>query len=280
MFGQLVSQRESISETLARADDRKLLIERQLSTIGATLDIPPQDTGNESSRNAPSPLQAQLQTAQNELLRLKGIYTLNHIEIRKVSEQIKQLQDQLMVDEKEKENKEKEKEIETTEESPIINPEIENLKNQLLVTNKEIERLKTEKARINEQITVYEKRLEESPHVELQLAALMRDYGNTKDLYEDLLQKKFEAEQAENLEKRQQGEQFRILDPAVLPRIPFKPNPKKILFLGIFAGLGIGFGLAFMAEMLDKSVKSVKDAEKYLKVPVLAAIPLDKKQKA
>ena len=124
----------------------------------------------------------------------------------------------------------------------------------------------------------YEKRIEEAPRIALQLAALTRDYENTKFFYEQVLAKKLSAEQAENLEKRQQGEQFRILDPASLPKIPYKPDPKKVLAFGLLLALGAGFGFTYLAEMVDKSFRNEKEAEEYLEVPVLGAIPLLKKE--
>lgn len=262
MLGQLAEQRQMISQSIARAEDKRLLIQQQLAGTGQFL-----DDGNATS------LQAQLQAAKNRLFALKSTYTDNHIEVRKVQAQIRQLEDRLK-------SVGEEVQDEVPEGSQTIGPMALDLKNQLMVINKEIERLKKEEARINQQIALYQKRLEEAPRVELQLQKLTRDYNNTRGFYEDLLRKKMQAEQAENLERRQQGEQFKILDPASLPRIPYKPNPKKVFPIGILLGLGAGCGLAFLAEMLDKSFRNVKEVEEYLGVPVLAAIPLIKKQKA
>ena len=57
-------------------------------------------------------------------------------------------------------------------------------------------------------------------------------------------------------------------------------NMENLSAIGIFFGFFMGCCLAFLAEKLDTSFKNVKEAEKYLGVPILAAIPLKKEQKA
>jgi len=57
------------------------------------------------------------------------------------------------------------------------------------------------------------------------------------------MRKSQEAQQAENLERRQKGEQFKIIDPARVPGKPVSPDIPKILLLVIVLGMGSGFGL-------------------------------------
>ncbi len=78
---------------------------------------------------------------------------------------------------------------------------------------------------------------------------------------------------AENLEQKQQGEQFKMLDPADLPVNPIKPDRNKILLMGGVIGLVVGFGLAWFRETLDQSFHTVSDLEDSLGIPVLASIP-------
>ncbi|MGA1825632.1 MAG: GumC family protein, partial [bacterium] len=244
---------------IIKAEEKKILAQQQFSEVSQLI-----------NNEIETPIQAQLDATKKELLLLKSTYTDNHIEVRKLNAKIKQLEDQVISSRKEIQDK-----ISEDTEGSIA----QSVNEQLTGINNEIERLIKEESKINQQIAIYEKRLEEIPHVELQLSALSRDYDNTKTFYERLLNKKLEAEQAENLERRQQGEQFKILDPASLPKLPFKPNPKKVFPVGFLLGLCIGCGLVFLVEILDKSFKNEKDAEDYLGVPVLAVIPLVKREK-
>lgn len=137
----------------------------------------------------------------------------------------------------------------------------------------ELNTLKEREIGLQRQIQLYEKRVENVPAREQELAVLERDSENTKKNYESLLDKKLNAKISENLEKRQKGEQFRILDPANLPEKPFKPVPMRIGLLGIAGGLGIGVALAFIREKLDSSIRKPEEVERITSVPVLASIP-------
>jgi capsular exopolysaccharide synthesis family protein len=115
--------------------------------------------------------------------------------------------------------------------------------------------------------------VERTPVREQELNILIRDYDNMQKNYQSLLDKRLSARLAENLEKRQKGEQFRILDPANLPVSPESPNRLLILFAGLGLGSGLGVGAAYAMEMLRPAFRREEEAEKYLGIPVLAGIP-------
>ena len=81
------------------------------------------------------------------------------------------------------------------------------------------------------------------------------------------------SQMAEQLERDQQGEQFRVLDPANLPDKPSFPNRPMFALGGLGGGLALGLGLAFLMEMKDSSFKNERDVEVALQLPVLAMIP-------
>ena len=82
-----------------------------------------------------------------------------------------------------------------------------------------------------------------------------------------------EAEIAVSMEKKQQGEQFRIVDPAKTPIRPVEPDMRKIMMLTLVLGLGIGCGLAFLVETMDTSYKTPEEIETELQLPVLVSMP-------
>jgi polysaccharide chain length determinant protein (PEP-CTERM system associated) len=124
------------------------------------------------------------------------------------------------------------------------------------------------------QIHVYQRRVEDTPKREQEYLSLRRDYENIKATYDSLLNRQLEAEISVNMEKKQKGEQFRILDPARLPEKPISPDMKKLFLLSLAAGLGIGGGLVFLLEYLNTSFRRPEDVESYLGLSVLATLPL------
>jgi len=117
-------------------------------------------------------------------------------------------------------------------------------------------------------------RVQAAPALEAQLTELMRDYTTFQDGYTSLLRKSEDSKIAVNLERRQIGEQFRILDGARLPERPISPNRGRINLLGILAGLGVGIGLVALLEYRDSSFKTDDDIVSTLALPVLAVIPI------
>jgi uncharacterized protein involved in exopolysaccharide biosynthesis len=142
-----------------------------------------------------------------------------------------------------------------------------------MMTDMAIKRLEEEERNMAAQMGKYRARIEQTPEREQDMASLMREHNSTKESYERLLKKSQDAQQAENLEKRQKGEQFRVIDPARVPEKPFSPDVPKILLISLLAGLGCGVGLAFIREQMDRSFHDAGDVEIALGLKVLATIP-------
>ncbi len=143
----------------------------------------------------------------------------------------------------------------------------------MAATDRELEKLRKQKEKIEKELEVYRTRVENGPKVEQMLVDLKRGYDEIERSYRSLLDKKFKAKLAENLEVSQQGEQFTILDHAQLPDKPFKPRTRRILMLGLLLALGGGVGLGICVEYLDRCFFSTKDVEVNLGIQVLASIP-------
>ena len=88
-----------------------------------------------------------------------------------------------------------------------------------------------------------------------------------------MLKEKYESLQI--LEAMQNGG-FTISQPASAPTAAFSPQIVRNAILGLFVGLVIGFGLAFLLDYLDKRVKDERTLEKIFGAPVLARIPVIK----
>jgi polysaccharide chain length determinant protein (PEP-CTERM system associated) len=126
---------------------------------------------------------------------------------------------------------------------------------------------------INQQIRDYRLRIERTPQREEQLLSLKRDYDNIKKAYESLLTRKVEADMAVSMQKKNKGEQFRVVDYAKLPEKPVSPNMKMLFGLCTAAGLGIGGAFIFMREFFDTSVRKPEAFQDRLALPVLMVMP-------
>src|SRR4029450_2515162 len=94
------------------------------------------------------------------------------------------------------------------------------------------------------------------PAPESALAELTRDYSTLQTLYQTLLAKQEESKIAANLERRQVGAQFKLLDPARVPERPFSPRRWLITLVGVATGLSLGFALVGLVEHRDRTFKT------------------------
>lgn len=156
---------------------------------------------------------------------------------------------------------------------PRFPPVYEKLRADLLKAEADIARLTAQNDEIQKQVALYQARIAATPARQLELQQLSEDYDNIKKVHQNLIDKKLQADLSENLERKQKGEQFQILDPANLPVKPFSPNRLRLVALGGVAGLALGLGLVLLFDLLDLSVKTRQELAAVAGLPVLGAIP-------
>jgi uncharacterized protein involved in exopolysaccharide biosynthesis len=205
---------------------------------------------------------------KSELSALQARYTEKHPNVIRLKEKIAELEA------KEKEIKPEEKMRSEDVKEIISATETEKkLLEQLRELDIQLKDFENEAANLRSEMNRYQIRVEETPKREQELMVLKRDYDNIRETYNSLLTRKLEAELAVSMEKKQKGEQFRILDPAKPPERPFKPDIRRVFLMSIGLGLALGFGLAYFRETLDTSFRAPNEIENLLQIPVLASIP-------
>jgi protein tyrosine kinase modulator len=147
------------------------------------------------------------------------------------------------------------------------------LRRQILESQQEIQMAAVDIENLKKRIADYQRRVEDTPKREQELLGLRRDYQNIQGSYDSLLKRKLEADIAVNMERKQKGEQFRIVDPAQLPQRPVEPNMKKLFMKIVVGGLGLGGGIAFLLEYLNTSFRKPDEIESLYELPVLTSIP-------
>jgi capsular exopolysaccharide synthesis family protein len=103
----------------------------------------------------------------------------------------------------------------------------------------------------------------------IEYGVLLREVEKNRELYENLLKKMKET----SVETELGTTNISVIDPAEVPRVPFKPRKTQNVGLSIIVGLFCAVGLAFFLEYLDNTVKTPEDIEKYMETPCIALIP-------
>lgn len=103
----------------------------------------------------------------------------------------------------------------------------------------------------------------------VQYHILQHDAEANKQLYDGLLQKLKEAGITAGL----RSSNIRVVDPALVPASPARPQKARNILLGFLVGLVGGIGLAIFREYLDNTVKSPDDIESLTGLPSLAVVP-------
>jgi len=123
--------------------------------------------------------------------------------------------------------------------------------------------------RLREQIQEVQEQLKTLPSAELEFARLNRDVETHEKLY-TMLRSRFEESRIAEASQTSKAE---IINPAVEPKTPIKPNKKFALVVGSVIGIMASLILAFLSESLDTSIGTIEDVENTLKIPVLAVVP-------
>jgi len=260
----LNSQLDSNTQTLNRAQQDKAYSESILAQQLAAWKT------SQASTN-PETLQKQLSDLQSALLQLKAKYTDDHPDVIKTKADISEVRKKLA--EINKATTDAPEDASTDKGSAIEPAEIRQLRLQIHQYGELIAGATRDQKRLQQEIETYQGRISLSPAVEEQYKQLTRDYDNAQKNYQDLLAKKSMADLTVRMNTQAQGERMFALNTADLPESPSFPN--RLLFAagGLGAGLALGIGLALWFEIKDNSIRTERDAEAVLELPILIAIP-------
>lgn len=161
----------------------------------------------------------------------------------------------------------------------LTNPNYLNIMTQLNILKLEISRLEQEKKKIKSDIDVYQKRIKGAPLIEKDYANLNRDYQHASQRYNETVSRLAQAKAAQALEETQRSERFTILEPALRPSKPFKPDRRAIIMVAFVLACGAGAGFAGIRESLDNSIKTQEQLVALSGLPVLSILPLVKTEK-
>ena len=255
LLGQLQATLQVTGDALDRAQSQKVYEESLLAAL----------TAREAAPLTPR-AQSELDARIEELKRAQAKYTSLHPDVIELQEEVKELQQRVSPPDQVATN--------APPAAPSKDLAPDQMRSQLAALDQEIKHRTLQEAEIEKRAKQIQARLEALPAVDQQMAEVNRDYEISKMQYASLLEKKNASAMAAAMEGRAQGEQFRVIDPANYPEKPFKPNVALLSLLGVLGGILCGCALGLFVEFQDRSIRSAQDANFYLAMPALAALPL------
>ena len=272
MLGTLSTQLESANQDLARREQDRALLQSMLSQATNTPAI--SSTSPAASVSVPNPAleteQLELQTLQGQEADLLLHYTSDYPEVISVRRKIAELRRKMT-------QQASAPAAAHTPGAPVVvreSPAVQQMRAQLRGAELGIEEKRKEQAQIQGMMRGYQAKLEASPAVEQQYKLLTRDHETAQAFYDDLQKKMNTAAMSTDLEKRQEGEHFQLMDAANLPDAPFSPKRPVFAVTGAGFGLALGVIIAGLLEYRDTSLRTERDIWAFTNLPTLGMIPV------
>jgi polysaccharide biosynthesis transport protein len=265
---RLQLQKTGNVEALDRNRTMQLNLERLLSDTPPTL---PRNTASISSNLAApapeNPLVVSYRKKEQEYKELLAKYPEKFPSLQRLKEELDKMKKEIPPEDF----------IAVEQPAPVAanvpNPSYQKIEAQLREIKTEIEIREREKKAIDTEMALYNKRVQATPGIEQEMAAIVRANSDLMKQHEDLKKNLSEAKLAESLESRQKGGQFIIVDPANLPIEPVTPSRKQFWLVGCIISLVIGLAAAFVTGFLDQKVWTQAEVERFIEAPVLVEIP-------
>jgi polysaccharide chain length determinant protein (PEP-CTERM system associated) len=261
MLNTLGTQLDATTQSLTRLENDKTLVESMLAQESRQTPAAP------GMRSTPQADTLELQRLQDKEADLKTRYTPDYPDVVAVQRQIDDLKKQMAA-------APAASAAATPAPTRYDSPGTMQLRAQLTAMTQSITQKKQQQGELQAQIRQYQSKIQSTPLVEAKMKDLTRDHAQAQDFYDSLLAKMNQSQMATDLERRQEGENFKIMDDANLPDAP--TFPKRGMFAAGGFVLGLGLGVLFIAflEYKDKSLRTERDVWTFTKLPTLATIAL------
>jgi polysaccharide biosynthesis transport protein len=230
-----------------------------------------QSMGTEGLEGAPPSVDAQLEAARAALAQLRAKYTDDHPDIKTLKDNIARLE-KLKKDMGAEAKENLESNSATPAQVAAMTP-LMQVQSELKSNKQEIQNIEAKLQQLQATAQQYQQRLAETPAVDAEMTDIMRDFDSTKKAYDDLMQKRGGSQLATNLERQQQGAQFRIIDPPSLPDKPSFPDRFKFSLSGLAVGIILAVFFGAGMEFIDDRIRTEQDLVEAVALPVLVEIP-------
>jgi len=272
----LQMQLQNTIAALSRANEQRVFLQSLLTQYQGAA----RGAGGSLSSSAVSPIetvQIELARLQSQRATLLASYSAQYPDVKRVDAEIARTQALLAQLEAGKSTSASAKTAPAAAASTSFtatDSTIAQLSSQLKENQLEIVNDSAQQKQIEGQVAEYQHRLNLTPVTEEELTDLLREYDLAKKNYDELYAKRTQSALATDLQKNQQGQQFRLIEPPNLPTKPFSPKRLRIALGGFAGGIFLGVALALFIDTLDTSFHSEKDLHAKFALPLVMALPL------
>jgi polysaccharide biosynthesis transport protein len=272
----LQSQLQATQHAVEAAEQQKLYLQSLLQQYQSV-----QDSLNngDSPATPPEALENELKVLRVQLADAQSKYTDSYPDvvalkgnIAKTEKLKKQIEDEIVAKQQADKGTEEPEPRKASIRAGTLSPMMQ-IQSQLKSNQLEIENLHKQEAKIQSEMTLYQARLNGTPQTEQELTDISRGYEESQANYNSLLQKQMQSQLATSLQQRQQGEQFRIIDPPSVPYKPSAPNHLYVSMGGLLLGIALGAILTAIVELTDARVRREKDLQGLVPSRILVGIP-------
>jgi len=267
----LQTQVQSLAESINRDSERRLILERTIADLEQQEEAAAAGLAGPGDEK-PGPAQ-QLAAAKTALAAMQTRLKADHPDVKKMAGIVRDLEKKADADAAT---------ADTT--APVTAPvsagttargrRLADARLEMELLDRQLSQKQSTEVAIRKQISAYQLRVEAVPTRESEMTELMRDYQTLQGQYTSLLSKKEDSKISANLERRQIGEQFKLLDPARLPERPYSPDRQRLNTMGMAGGLAFGILCIALLEYRDQSLKTDHEVMRVLSLPVLAVVPM------
>jgi hypothetical protein len=137
----------------------------------------------------------------------------------------------------------------------------------------QIETLESVIGESREELDRLEDAIARTPLNAITLGSLQRDYENIRAQYDSAIARLAQASTGERIELTSRGQRITLIEAAVIPREPARPNRRLIAAAGAAAGVGLAGWVFFLLEVLNRTVRRPVEIRRALNIEPLATVP-------
>lgn len=262
------SQQAAAQERLLTLDrqeaelrDRRAQVERLKTAAGEGLATP---------GSAQTPEQQQLQALRAALDQAKAVLSLTHPRVKLLEAQVA-AQEALVATQA---NAAKQDDTGSATSAPLSAFDL-----QLADIDSQLRFIATQRTQATDQIATLTRTIDATPANAITLGTLERDYANTRAQYDDGVAKKARAETGDVIEALSKGQRITVIEQAVAPQEPDRPNRILIAAGGVGMGLVLGLGMVLLLELMNAGIRRPVELSARLGITPFATLPYMRTQR-